>query len=291
MGKAEMTRREALTAMTMPMLTDFDASHKAIQIGCQTNAWALTPRHSDEFLRVLDQLSRIGFSGFETGYANILPLQASPEALRSHGQGLTRFGVHIFQLHYDEMTNLAPEALVDKVLQAGSQLGFERLILSGAPAADKVARDRKADALNDFGKRARALGLKLAYHNHGPEFKGDQPEIDWLVNHTQSDLVWFLLDAGHAFRGGADVPAFIRKSAPRLTGLHLRDFKDGKQVPLGMGDFPLNAVAQALRASNWSGWVLAEEEREDGTKPGDSAVVPAFAALQRPSTRLAESLE
>jgi len=93
--------------------------------------------------------------------------------------------------------------------------------------------------------------------------------------------VGLLLDAGHAFRAGIDVADFVGRHAERLTGVHLRDFRSGRQVPLGDGDFPLDAVARALRGKSWSGWVLAEEEREDGSKPGLSAMRPARLALER----------
>jgi sugar phosphate isomerase/epimerase len=61
----------------------------------------------------------------------------------------------------------------------------------------------------------------------------------------------------------------------------LRDYRNGNQVPLGQGDFPLAGVAKALQQNHWSGWALAEEERLDGSKPGDSAAGPAIAALRK----------
>ena len=36
-----------------------------------------------------------------------------------------------------------------------------------------------------------------------------------------------------------------------------------------------------LKKTGWQGWVLAEEEREDGSKPGERAVAPAMAALRK----------
>jgi hypothetical protein len=36
-----------------------------------------------------------------------------------------------------------------------------------------------------------------------------------------------------------------------------------------------------LRQNHWSGWALAEEERLDGSKPGNAAAAPAIAALHK----------
>jgi sugar phosphate isomerase/epimerase len=127
---------------------------------------------------------------------------------------------------------------------------------------------------------AKQRGLKLAYHNHDQEFSNSAWEFHGLLRLTDPNLIGFLLDAGHAFQGGADVPAFLEENHRRIIGLHLRDYRDGKQVPLGSGDFPLAQVAALLKKTGWQGWVLAEEEREDGSKPGERAVAPAMAALR-----------
>jgi inosose dehydratase len=62
--------------------------------------------------------------------------------------------------------------------------------------------------------------------------------------------------------------------------LHLRDYKDGKQIPLGEGTVPLAEIASTLRSQHWSGWAINEEEREDATKGGLSFIEPAYKALR-----------
>jgi sugar phosphate isomerase/epimerase len=74
---------------------------------------------------------------------------------------------------------------------------------------------------------------------------------------------------------------FFAEHHHRIIGLHLRDFKGDTQTPLGGGDFPLTALVAAMRKAKWSGWVLNEEERLSGEKPGESAVAPARAALRK----------
>jgi inosose dehydratase len=259
------------------------SSSPGISLGCQTNAWPIDPARFDSLLSVLATIRQLGFTGFETGFRN---LQSQAEHLESARQkiessGLQFFGVHIFLLQYDERTHIAPAELCEKVAQTGAALGAQRLILSGAPAARDEELARKVEGLQKAGELAKRLGLKLAYHNHDKEFKNSAWEIQRLVRLTDPNLVGFLLDAGHAFQGGADVPAFLEENHRRIVGLHLRDFHDGKRVPPGSGDFPLAQVAAALKKTGWQGWVLAEEEREDGSKPGERAVAPAIAALRK----------
>ena len=256
-----------------------------IKLGAQTNAWAIDPNHFEGFLNVLGQIRSIGYSGFETGFLNLSKQFQSPEQARSAiaKTGLTLFGIHIFLQpeKLDPITKLPPASLYEGVAHGGAALGAQRLIFSGAPATTTDDLSHKIAALNTAGAFAKKAGLGFAYHNHWWEFQSKLGEIEALYTETDSDVVSFLLDAGHAYRGGADVPEFLRKHYRRIAGLHLRDYHDGKQVPLGEGSFPLADVAQTLEQLAWKGWVLNEEEREDGSKLGRSVMEPSFAAMKK----------
>jgi inosose dehydratase len=256
-----------------------------IQLGAQTNAWAIDPARFDSFLGVLDQIKKIGYTGFEIGFFNARSQFKSPESARNSiaKSGLTFFGIHIaipFERN-DPATHLPPAALYEEVAHGGLALGAQRLIFTGGPTASTEDLKRKIAGLNTAGAFSKSLGLPLAYHNHWWEFQSKVGEIDALYSETDPALVSFLLDAGHAYRGGADVPAFLRKHHDRIIALHLRDYSNGQQVPLGQGTFPLAEVAATLKHLNWQGWALNEEERENGSKLGLTVMEPAFAALQK----------
>jgi inosose dehydratase len=293
-----MTRRQllhrlaaavAITQLPPVSLRDAGAEparESSIKLGAQTNAWAIDPTRFDSFLSVLDQVSKIGYAGFETGFFNLSQQFKSPGPARASiaNTGLTFFGIHIFlpPERLDPTTKLPPASLYEEVARGGVGLGAQRLIFSSAPT---ISTDddlkRKIAGLNAAGAFSKSLGLPLAYHNHWWEFQSKVGEMEALYAETDPALVSFLLDAGHAYRGGADVPAFLRKHHGRIVALHLRDYHNGKQVPLGAGSFPLAEVAATLKHLEWKGWVLNEEEREDGTKLGLAVMEPAFEALQK----------
>jgi sugar phosphate isomerase/epimerase len=258
-------------------------TNSGIQLGAQTNAWAIDPKNLDSFFAVLDQIKEIGYAGFEIGFFNLIHQFDAPEEARRRiaATGLTFFGIHI-AIPFDKddpATKLPPASLYEKVAHGGRALGAQRLIFSGAPATTQEELQQKIDALDRAGRFAKSVGLGFAYHNHWWEFQSKIGEIEALYTKTDPSIVSFLLDAGHAYRGGADVPAFLQKHSRRIVGLHLRDYKDGKLVPLGEGTFPLVEVAATLKELHWKGWVLNEEEREDGTKDGLKFIEPAFKAL------------
>src|SRR5205814_1184465 len=84
-------------------------------------------------------------------------------------------------------------------------------------------------------------------------------EIEGLVQQTTPSTVGFLMDAGHVHRAHADPAAFFVKHSKRIVALHLRDSRDGKEVPLGMGQIDYRPLVEAAEKSNWAGWVLPEE--------------------------------
>jgi sugar phosphate isomerase/epimerase len=272
----------ALAPGVLPQTGESGAALPRIRLGAQTNAWPIDPRRFDTFLAALSEVRDTGYAGFETGFANLLSQSRSLPAARKQieATGLDFFGVHIFLPEYDAVTNIAPQQLYEPVAQAGAALGAERLIFSGWSAVNEDEIHRKADALNRAGVFAQKLGLKVAYHNHWSEFKYNGKEIEAFYTATDPSLVWFLLDAGHAFRTGINLPDFVSRHHQRLTAIHFRDYRDHVQVPLGQGALPLAEIASLLKKANWSGWAMNEEEREDGSKQGLAVIRPAFLALK-----------
>lgn len=273
-----------------PAFAQKTGKHPGIQFGAQTNAWAIDPKRFDTFLAVLGQIRQIGYTGFETGFINVMNQFQSPQ--QAHQQieetGLKFFGMHVFlsSERYDPTTRIPPPSLYRKIAPSAVSLGARHLIFSGAPVQSAEELKQKIAGLNAAGKYSKSIGLPLAYHNEKAQefqshvFGSRFGEMEALYDRTDPEFVSFLLDCGHAYQGGADVPAFLRKYHQRIIGLHLRDYKNGTQVPLGQGTFPLTEVAATLKQLHWHGWVLNEEERLDGSKYGEKVMGSAFKAMQ-----------
>ena len=60
----------------------------------------------------------------------------------------------------------------------------------------------KAGKLTALGQTCRRGGLRLAYHNHNPEFARNNAEMNGLADATEPESLQFLMDAGHARLGG-----------------------------------------------------------------------------------------
>jgi inosose dehydratase len=265
-----------------------------IRFGVQLNAFPIDPKRFETFLAALAQVKQIGYQGFESSFRNVNGQFDNPPPARQQIEqsGLAFFGVHIFLPGsdlYDPHTHIAAPSLYEPVARGGAALGAKHLILSGAPAENADQLKGKIDGLNDAGRFAKSVGLTVAYHNHWWEFESkigepQETEIEALYTQTDPSLVHFVLDAGHAYHGGADVPAFIRAHSARIVGFHLRDYKNGKLSTLGTGTFPLAQVAATIKEIGWKGWVENEEEREDLSKNGVDVVAPAYRAMKEAFT-------
>jgi sugar phosphate isomerase/epimerase len=287
----DLSRRDFLSCLPAGALLSalpLAAAASAPRIGCQTNAWPIKAGDFPMLLGVLRDMKALGFEGFETSFRNVQSQYADAASARASlaGTGLAFFGVHIFLTEYDPRTRVAPMDLVKATADGAAALGAQRVILSGAGLVrDGQVADadlaQKVAGLQEAARYCRERGLAFAYHNHGPEFAAGGAEIGGLIGRTDPALVSFLVDCGWAYRAGVDLAAFFTKHRARIAGLHLRDFKGEQQVPLGQGDVDWAPLAAAIRTTGWDGWVLAEEERADGSKPGATAAAPARDTLRK----------
>jgi inosose dehydratase len=256
-----------------------------IHFGVQLNAFPIDAKQFETFLDALAAVKQIGYDGFESSFRNVSAQFDNPAPARRQIEqmGLTFFGIHIFMPsfdQYDTATHIAAPAVYEPVARGGAALGALHMVLSGAPCAGEEQLKRKIEGLNAAGRFAKSAGLSVAYHNHWWEFESKIGEIEALYTQTDPELVHFVLDAGHAYHGGANVPEFIRAHSSRIVGFHLRDYRNDKLVTLGTGMFPLAAVAAAIKQIKWKGWVENEEERDDQSKNGAEVIAPAFKAMK-----------
>jgi sugar phosphate isomerase/epimerase len=83
-----------------------------------------------------------------------------------------------------------------------------------------------AEDMNKVGTAAKAAGLKFAAHNHTMEFGmvDGKPAYDYLISHTEKDIVNFEIDCGWITVAGYKPAQFIDKYPGRVKMLHIKDF-------------------------------------------------------------------
>ena len=127
------------------------------------------------------------------------------------------------------------------------------------PAESRVQLDQLATRLNHVGREYKSQGLTFGYHNHWPEFvevEGVVP-YDYLMSHTDADLVKIELDLGWLAYAKVDPVQYINKYSGRVISCHLKDFDakiasdvpQRKLVPPGAGAIDFAAALAAMRAA------------------------------------------
>jgi len=88
-----------------------------------------------------------------------------------------------------------------------------------------------ADMLNQIGEACKKQGLILCWHNHNKEFTEMEQGLpfDYLMNHTDKDLVKCELDIYWTQKGGADPVKILRSYKGRYPILHIKDMAAGKE--------------------------------------------------------------
>lgn len=83
-----------------------------------------------------------------------------------------------------------------------------------------------AEDMNKVGEAAKKAGLKFCAHNHTMEFAmdGDKPGYDYLLTHTEKDLVSFEIDCGWMTVAGYKPGDYVKRYPGRIKMLHIKDF-------------------------------------------------------------------
>jgi len=270
-----------------------------IRVGNAPVSWGVyeADRPNPPFARVLDEIAAAGYEGTELGPFGYLP--TTPEALSSElkkrklGLGSSFVPLPLEDASRRDMAVASALAVgrllasqgVGEVIVADDE-DPRRTRIAGRIPSDGSAGwndaqwrevvktlDTVAAALRD------ELGMRVVVHHHAGTFVETPDEIERLLAETDADLVGLLLDTGHATYGGADAVEIATRHAGRIRYVHLKDvagaeldhvrrseipmeeaWKRGVFCALGAGvvDFP--RVVDALRAKDYAGWMIVEQD-------------------------------
>ncbi|MGP4014799.1 sugar phosphate isomerase/epimerase family protein [Saccharopolyspora sp. 5N708] len=146
------------------------------------------------------------------------------------------------------------EGDIDALIDDARTLGHRFLVVPFAEFGTADGWRDFADQLNDAGRKCRAAGLRLGYHNHDHEFTpvdGERP-YDILLRRTDPELVHFELDIYWAVHAGQDALALIDENRDRIRQLHVKDrAEDGGMTDPGTGTIDFPAIFDHARVGEY----------------------------------------
>jgi len=145
---------------------------------------------------------------------------------------------------------------------------------------DDDAFKRYGDRLTAFGRHLLGQGVRLAYHHHMGAYVEAPDDIDRLMGATGDD-VGLLFDSGHAYFGGGDPVAILRKHIDRVCHVHCKDVRpaivrharnrqwsfldavlNGVFTVPGDGAIDFASIVDTLRNHGYRGWLVVEAEQD-----------------------------
>ncbi len=117
--------------------------------------------------------------------------------------------------------------------EAAHILGQQYAGLAAIPEAERKTLDdykRMADEFNDIGAKAKKLGIKFYYHNHGYGLQPVDGKVPFeiILERTDPTLVFLEMDIYWTTAGGADPIKLLDANPGRYKLMHVKDMK--KQV-------------------------------------------------------------
>jgi len=215
----------------------------------------------------LDSAKKAGLDGVELGAgkpADKLEI-TSPERIKKYQDDVKAAGLVVSSLSMDLLNGnplatdpKAPQWL-EQTIDAAGQLGAAGILVPffwrGDLLKDKELKkadvDNVVSRMKEAAPRAKAAGVVLGLENTCSARQNLE-----ILDRIGSDAVGCYYDIGNSNDNGYDVPAEIRQLKGRISMFH---FKDGATY-IGEGKIKLPAVAEAIKAIEYKGWIVLETD-------------------------------
>ena len=244
--------------------------------------------------RVLTEMQQVGLAATEFGPDGFLPADPAVMSEFLASRHLTAVGGFTPVVLHEASHDPGPE--VDRLLDGYDASHAEVLVLSAAtgqdgydtrPDLDEAAWTTLLTNLDRLTSLAASRGVRAVLHPHVGTMIERGHEVQRVL---EGSAISLCLDTGHLLIGGTDPAELTRQAPDRIAHTHFKDVNDqiaaqvrsgrltytegvgrGMYRPLGRGDVDFAAIVSHLRARDYGGWyvleqdtILTEEPRDEG---------------------------
>lgn len=240
-----------------------------MKIGIQL--YSLRNEMADDFEGVFKNVADMGYDGVEL--AGLYGRDAKTIKNLCNELGILPFSAHV--LHTELMEN--PD-----LLETYAQIGCKYMVIPFLAEEYRPGNEKFKEFLEAariLGNRAKELGMKLCYHNHGFELVESDGEygLDIIYKEVPAGVMGTEFDTCWIEYCGANPSEFIRKYADRTEIIHIKDYvvleADGKRQPefcsVGDGILALDDVIKASKEADAKWLIVEQDEPTPGKTPAE----------------------
>lgn len=117
----------------------------------------------------------------------------------------------------------------DKLIADHKAAGIEYIVTPWSNVPATLAElDNYVKYQNAIGHKCAEAGVKYGYHNHSHEFQKveDQVMLEYMIQNTNPDSVFYQMDVYWTMRGAASPVELFKKYPNRFRLLHIKDHRE-----------------------------------------------------------------
>ena len=246
----------AATGVAASLTGGVSAMRKTVPVGL--GLYTVRGEMAKSVPATLDKIAEFGFG--EVEFAGYFDHSAAEVADMLKNSGLKSPSAHVPVEVF--------ESGFERALEYAAATGQKYLIMPWVQQSERTVERYKElfDLLNIAGEKAKAAGVKVAYHNHEFEFEmldGVQP-YEMLLERTDPDLVMLQLDLYWLKVAGVDPLALIERFPGRVPLVHVKDrTAGGKMTEVGAGAVDFARVFAASEKAGLQHYLVEHDNPED----------------------------
>ncbi len=214
-------------------------------------------KYAENHVEVFNALAEYGYTSVEAAnYKDGKLYGVAPEQFKAdvEAAGLKVLSSHVGRaLSAEELESGDLSAAMEwwkECVSAHKAAGMEYIVVPHIGLPEKLADlQTYCRYLNEIGRLCRENGIRFGYHNHSHEFKkvDDNVMLDYMLENTDPELVFFQMDVYWAVYGHGAPVEYFKKYPGRFTMLHIKDhYEIGQSGMVGFDAIFDNAATAGL---------------------------------------------